>query len=177
MLEGTDLDVTLARVGILRERLVDQGPMFTRRTDSLGRFYFVNNPAAALSMMGAAQHHYGRGDRVRSDDRAGGAARVRPAQPGRWGSICRFRQVHLSIAPAAAQPAREQHHFYTPAAPRLGSQDWQVRFVKGGAVLPPPRTISRLASWTMYHADSTRKELLRHGPLFRHLPGACCRPR
>ena len=156
VLQGSDLEATLARVGILRERLVDQGLMFTRRTDSLGRFYFVNNRSGRafdgwvpLNTTAAAATVF--------DPMTGrrGAARVRHAEPG-------VLEVYLQIPAGAslivagdAQPVREPHHFYTPAAvPVAVEGPWQVRFVKGGAVLPAPRTIERLASWTMFEGDA-----------------------
>ena len=155
MLQGSDLEATLARVGILRERLVDQGLMFTRRTDSLGRFYFVNNRSTRafdgwvpLNTTAAAATVF--------DPMTGrrGAAHVRPAESGALEVYLQIPAGASLIVAGASQPAREPHHFYTSAgAPVAVEGPWQVRFVKGGAVLPAPRTIAGLASWTMFEGD------------------------
>ena len=43
ILRGDDLARVLARAGVRRERMVDQGLQFARRVDARGRFYFVSN--------------------------------------------------------------------------------------------------------------------------------------
>ena len=159
MLQGSDLEATLARVGILRERLVDQGLMFTRRTDSLGRFYLVNNRGGRafdgwvpLNTTAAAATVF--------DPMTGrrGAARVRHAEPGGLEVYLQIPAGASLIVAGATQPAPEQHHFYTPAGvPVAVGGPWQVRFVKGGPVLPAHRSIARLASWTTFEGDEHAK--------------------
>ena len=179
VLQGSDLEATLARVGILRERLVDQGLMFTRRTDSLGRFYLVNNRGGRafdgwvpLNTTAAAATVF--------DPMTGrrGAARVRHAEPGVLEVYLQIPAGASLIVAGATQPAPEQHHFYTPAGvPVAVGGPWQVRFVKGGDLLPGSSLHRTARFMDDVRGRRAREKFLRHGVLFRHLHGASCRPR
>ena len=43
VLQGSDLNRLLARANVQREPMVDQGLQFARRTDAMGRVYFISN--------------------------------------------------------------------------------------------------------------------------------------
>ena len=178
VLQGSDLEATLARVGILRERLVDQGLMFTRRTDSLGRFYFVNNRSGRafdgwvpLNTTAAAATVF--------DPMTGrrGAAHVRHAEPGALEVYLQIPAGASLIVAGAAQPAREPHHFYTAAGVAGCGRRTLAGAVRQGWRRPSRSSDHRTARFMDdVRGRRAREELLRHGVLFRHLPGAC-RPR
>ena len=53
VLQGRDLGRLLARANVQREPMVDRGLQFARRTDAMGRVYFVSNRATARSRAGS----------------------------------------------------------------------------------------------------------------------------
>jgi hypothetical protein len=155
VLRGDDVARVLARAGIRRERMVDQGLRFARRADARGRFYFVSNPgeraidgwvpieidAAAIQIFSPM------------DGRSGNAL-VRGAAGG--------REAYLQIPPggslvvaASATPARERFESYRAAgSPVAIAGPWTLRFLKGGPALPSERSIDRLLSWTTLGEDA-----------------------
>jgi hypothetical protein len=71
--------------------------------------------------------------------------------------------VYLQIPPGdsvivTVDPAREgdSYTFYKEdGAARTLEANWDVRFVEGGPVLPAPRTIDRLVSWTAFDGEES----------------------
>lgn len=158
LLRGGDLERLLARAGVNREPMADQGLQFARRRDENGRIYFVSNPGAAaidgwvpLDLQAAAITVF---DPVRGT-KGSGRARRTPA-----GTL----DVYLQIPPGgslllAAAPVRDSrpHEVYKPAGdPVALTGSWTVRFVKGGPELPANRTIDRLTSWTRFDEAARR---------------------
>jgi hypothetical protein len=158
LLRGDDLDRTLARAGVAREPMVDQGLLFARRADARGRFYFINNrsdraiegwvpigiESPAVSIFDPMHGRSGRGRLRRTDT---GLPEVYLQIPA-GGSL---------IVASARQPAATSYDFYTPAgAPVTIGGPWSVRFIKGGPSLPAARRVDSLQSWTAFGGDEVR---------------------
>jgi hypothetical protein len=149
---STELEAALTRAGVGRERLVDQELMFTRRTDARGRFYFINN---------RGEHDF---DGWVPLTTARQAAVVLDAMTGRSGVAQVRRSDGATLEVYLQIPAGESlivvptawrddafFEFYRDAGPpQPAGATWSVRFLEGGPVLPAPRTIDRLDSWTAF---------------------------
>jgi hypothetical protein len=130
--------------------MVDRGLRFHRRSDALGRVYFVSNPGDQ-PFDGWVPVATGSARLMLFDPMHGrhGNASVRATPEG-------GREVYLQIAAAgslivAATPSPspdvyESFRAAGEAVPVTGR--WGVRFIKGGPSLPSPRTMDRLVSWT-----------------------------
>ena len=151
----SDLETAVQSAGIGRERLVDLGLAFVRRTDAQGRFYFINN-RTGRAVDGWVPLQTTRRGAVIFDPMTGrrGAADVK----WRGGATL---EVYLQLQPGdsvivavTAAPAGDPYTFYKEdGAARNLEANWNVRFVKGGPVLPAARTIDRLVSWTAFEGD------------------------
>ena len=159
VLQGKDLATLLERGGVSRERMVDQGLQFARRVDTLGRVYFVSNPgsqpidgwvpldvrAGAVTVLDPM--HGARGD-----------GRVRRAGAGTLEIYLQIPAGGSLILAASATSLRERYQTYEPAGgPQAIGGPWKVRFVSGGPVLPPERTLDRLMSWTGFGGEDERR--------------------
>jgi alpha-L-rhamnosidase len=155
VLQGDDLEITLTRAGVARERLVDHGLLFARRIDARGRFYFVSNRTDRV-VEGWIPLHSAAAAAMVFDPMNGrrGGAHVRRSEPGTLEVYLQIPQGGSLILAEAARAARERHDFYTTAgAPATVEATWSVRFLKGGPALPAARTIDRLISWTAFEGD------------------------
>jgi hypothetical protein len=158
VLQADDLEHALARAGVAREPMVDQGLLFARRADAQGRFYFISNRSdraidgwVPFDMKAAAAMVFDPMDGRR------GSARVRRSDRGPLEVYLQIPAGTSLIVAAAPGPLVEPFEFYaadgTPAA--IGGP-WALRFVKGGPVLPSPRTMERLQSWTMSGGEEVK---------------------
>ena len=158
VLQGDDLESLLARARVSRERLVDTGLQFVRRTDGGRRIYFLANVsgrdvdgwlplAGATSAVVLFDPMRGTRSTVRSRRAADGAGEIRLQLPA----------GESLIVVVGADASAETHRVYAAAGePSPVSGPWTVRFVSGGPTLPPERTVERLASWTTFGGDEVR---------------------
>jgi hypothetical protein len=159
ILRGDDLDALLARAGVAREPLVDNGLDFVRRNYQSGRVYFIANRTKA-SYRGW----------VPLRDRATVAAIFDPMTGSRGDARIRRSTddglgVYLSLGPAETVIVRtggarigEDFVFGEPGgAPIEIAGPWKVRFDRGGPSLPPEREVRQLASWTTFGGDDVRQ--------------------
>lgn len=152
LLLGDELERLLERAGVPRERLVDHGLQFVRRTHENGRVYFLLNrgetalagwvplatDAAASAMFDPMSGRAGVGLTRRSA--AGGTEVYVQLAPG---GTC----VVKTLAPGPASgPAFEFWRGAGETHPLTGS--WTLRFVSGGPNLPAARDVRELGSWT-----------------------------
>jgi hypothetical protein len=149
ILQGGDLLRLLARAGVERERMVDQGLQFARRADAMGRVYFISNPGER-AIDGWVPLDSRAETIVALDPMTGRQGRIAPRTTGVT------REVYLQIPPGgsiilaeSSSPVKGTLNAYRAAGdstPVAGP--WTVQFVKGGPSLPPKRALDRLASWT-----------------------------
>ncbi len=155
VLQGADPGRLLARANVAREPMVDRGLQFTRRTDTMGRVYFISNP----------------GDRAVDDwvpiDSRAQVLMAFDAMNGRQGRLnaranATTREVYLQIPAGgslivAESPATGRDTFDAFRAagePIAVGGSWTVEFLKGGPRLPARQTVDRLASWTTFGRDA-----------------------
>ena len=159
----------LARAGIRRERMVEQGLQFARRVDRRGRFYFVSNPGdKAIDGWVPVRERRTLDPDLRSDDRQ---ARKRPGSAARRADarcISRCRPADRSWSPRlprrranVSQSVRAVGESVPIAGP------WTLRFVKGG-----PSVAARADDRSPDIVDGLRRgrgQLLRYCELHRDL--------
>ncbi|SHE59249.1 alpha-L-rhamnosidase [Cnuella takakiae] len=147
---GKDLNNLMSAGSIRKEELAEQGLQFVRRANSDGHTYFINNrkdqvfegwvplavKAASVALFDAATGNKG-------------LARTR-IEGGKL-------QVWLQLLPHASTLIRTFNKTQAdkpfPYIEQLGEAPvritrWEVSFMSGGPVLPPPFTTTTLRSWT-----------------------------
>jgi hypothetical protein len=157
--EGADIELLLARVGVAREALVDRGLEFTRRKYGPGRAYFVVNSSEREI-----------DDWIRFDDPSSTAVAFDP-MTGRRGDLAARRSpsgrlevqlvlprgASLIVATAASPAGTPAPFFQLNGPPRVLSGPWQVAFTAGGPELPAERAVESLGSWTTWGSDDLRR--------------------
>jgi hypothetical protein len=159
VLRGSDLARLLERARVSREPLVDQGLQFARRIDNLGRIYFVSNPTGK-PVDGWVPLDLPTGTVTVMEPMHGarGNGRVRRATGGLLEIYLQIPAGESLLLATSSSPLREQSAPYEPVGtPQKIDGAWRVRFVTGGPVLPPERTIDRLTSWTEFGGDDERR--------------------
>jgi hypothetical protein len=154
-----DLETTLTRAGVGRERLVDRGLSFARRTDSRGRFYFINN-RGERGFEGWVPLTTTRNAAIVLDAMTGrsGTAHARRADGATLEVYLQIPAAESLIVVATARGDEAVFGFYEDAgSPGRVDASWSVRFTKGGPSLPAPRTIDRLVSWTAFDTSDDVK--------------------
>ncbi len=159
ILLGSDLDQLLSFAGIEREPMADENIMFTRRINSTGSYYFINN----------------RGDKLFEgwlplQAKAPAAAIFNPATDksgiaksrlNKKGSI----EIFIRLAPGESMiistlnkpVSGKPYPFYNPvSATKEIAGIWKVDFIEGGPVLPPSQETDKLTSWTDFGGDDVR---------------------
>jgi hypothetical protein len=155
VIQAGDVDAALPRAGVVRERLVDLGLMFARRTDPEGRFYFVSN-RSGRAVDGWIPLNIAAPAAVLFDPMSGrkGSARVRRSNAGSLEVYLDLPVDGSMIIASAARATRDEYPVFRPAGPAVAiGGPWTVRFVKGGPDIPALRTIASLTSWTAFEGD------------------------
>jgi hypothetical protein len=160
---GTDLAALLAKAGVQRERMTEQGLAFIRRRDAGSTTYFVVNrgerridglvpfsvPAQGVLLFDPMRRLSGQVLFKQGLSNGVTSARLQ-LDPGQ--SIV----VRLTQKTVTAPNWTYQDEGGTPV-PVAG--DWRVEFIEGGPKLPAPlAAVSRLESWTEWPGD---REALR----------------
>ncbi len=152
ILIGDDLEPMLALAGVPREPCVDHGLEFIRRTCPQGYHYFLINPGEKSLDAWVPLAVDARSAAIL--DPMTGAAGVAAVRRSSGGSS----EVYLQLAPGQScilrvfsqrQAEGPAWKYLQPAgtARRIAGA-WQVAFLEGGPVLPRPRTVKQLTSWT-----------------------------
>jgi hypothetical protein len=161
-LVGADIELLLTKTGVPRESLVDQaGLLFVRRGFAGGRHYFIANrgeqslsgwvtlatKAASVAIMDAMTGRGGIGTMRQNGD--GSAQVYLQLQPGesvilRAFAEGKFKEPAWVYWQAAGQPVEL-------------TGTWQVSFLAGGPVLPPPCEATKLTSWTDLGGEEARR--------------------
>jgi hypothetical protein len=161
VLLGDDLEPLLARAGVKREAMVDQGLQFVRRSrGAAGRYYFIANwgesqmdgwvplqVKAASAAIFDPMHGRSGFARLRASG-AGGVEVYLQLAPGQSCIVETFDAVVRGILYAYFKPAGPPHEI---------TGAWTVKFVAGGPELPPDATITSLSSWTGWGGDAVKK--------------------
>jgi hypothetical protein len=155
VLQGSDLDRLLARANVQREPMVDQGLQFARRTDAMGRVYFISN-ATDRALEGWVPLDVRSDTIVAFDPMTGRRGRL----PSRASGT--MREVFLQLpagsslivteSPGSVREMFDAHR--VAGAPVDVAGRWTVRFLKGGPNLPPGRKVDRLVSWTTFGQEA-----------------------
>ncbi len=151
VLQGSDLNRLLARANVQREPMVDQGLQFARRTDAMGRVYFISN-ASDRTLEGWVPLDVRSDAIVAFDPMTGRRGRL----PARTSGTMREVSLQLPAGSSlivAESPGSVRETFDThraAGAPVDVAGPWTVRFLKGGPNLPSSQKIDRLVSWTTF---------------------------
>jgi hypothetical protein len=153
-----ELEASLARVGVVRESLVDhEGLFYIRRVANGSRDYFIANrsekavngwiplarPASAVVLMDAMNGRVGTGA-IRSTKIS--AEVYLQLEPGE--SII-VRALATQPVSGSAWP-----YWQSGAVGPTVSGEWRVEFVSGGPTLPPTFTATSPGSWTKAGGDA-----------------------
>ncbi|GAC1593029.1 MAG: hypothetical protein NVS3B25_14360 [Hymenobacter sp.] len=160
VLLGDDVPRLLARAGVKRETLVDNGLQFLRRRHAGGHTYFLANWgekawAGWVPLQTAAKSAALYNPMTEQT----GLAAVRASAQG-------TPEVYVQLAPgetcildtsegAATGPAYP--YLTLVAAPQPLSGPWELAFVSGGPELPAKLQTRELASWTLLAGEAGRK--------------------
>ena len=155
VLQGSDLNRLLARANVQREPMVDQGLQFARRTDAMGRVYFISN-ASDRTLEGWVPLDVRSDAIVAFDPMTGRRGRL----PARTSGTMREVSLQLPAGSSlivAESPGSVRETFDThraAGAPVDVAGPWTVRFLKGGPNLPPGQKVDRLVSWTTFGQEA-----------------------
>jgi hypothetical protein len=158
VLQGDDLPRLLARAGVAREPMVDDGLAFSRRADERGRIYFISN-SRDVPVDGWVPLVADAGRAVSVFDPMTG--RTGSAEARRSASSSNIEEVRLQIPPggslivtSSAQALPAKYETYRVAGTPIGiGGPWHVQFVTGGPSLPAARSIEHLVSWTSFNGS------------------------
>jgi hypothetical protein len=139
--------------------MVDLGLHFARRMDAVGRIYFVSNPTdKPVDGWVPLDVPTGTVTVMEPMHGARGNGRVRRTAAGILEISLQIPSGESLLLATSSSSLREPYETYEPAgAPEKIDGPWHVRFVSGGPVLPPERTIDRLTSWTGFGGDDERR--------------------
>ena len=161
-LVGADVELLLTKAGVARESLVDHlGLLFIRRSFEGGGHYFIANrseqplngwvtlatKAASVAIMDAMTGRAGIGAmRQNGDGTAQVYLQLRPGE-----------SVILRVFAERKVNERAWVYWLPAGQPAELTGSWQVSFITGGPVLPPPFETPRLASWTELGGEEARR--------------------
>ncbi|MBF9221157.1 glycosyl hydrolase [Hymenobacter ruricola] len=160
VLLGPDVDQLLAKAGVRRETLVDNGLQFIRRGRAGGHTYFLANwgdqPVAAWVPLATAAKSAALYNPMTEQN---GLAAVRATAQG-------TPEVYVQLAPgetclldtneaAATGPGYPYHTL--AAAPQPLAAPWDLSFLMGGPELPAKQQVRDLASWTTLAGEAGQK--------------------
>ncbi len=158
VLRADDLEPALARAGIVRESMVDQGLSFARRVDYDGRFYFISN-RSDRPVVGEVPVQLGGSGVIIFDPwhARHGNARVTRSTDGVPQVYMQLASGESLIVAESRRPARDPFVFRVRTAEgETLAGPWSIRFVKGGPTLPAQRTLDRLQSWTAFAGEDVK---------------------
>jgi hypothetical protein len=156
---GDELEPLLARAGVRREAMVDQGLHFTRRALADGHAYLIINQGKT-AVDGWVPIESGAASAAIFDPMQGatGYAALRAPAAGRT-------QVYLQIAPGESRIVRtydarrtgDSYPYLRPVgAPVPVTGQWTLKFLTGGPTLPAQATATKLGSWTDLPGDAVK---------------------
>ncbi len=149
VLQGTDLTRLLARAKVQRETMVDQALQFARRSDAMGRVYFISNPGDR-ALDGWIPLDVRADTIVAFDPMTGRRGRLRSRTSGTMREVSLQLPAGSSLIVAESPgTVRETFDAYRAAGDPVGVDGpWNIRFARGGPNLPKGQRIDRLVSWT-----------------------------
>lgn len=159
ILSGNDLESLLSFARIRREKMADNGIMFTRRVNESGTIYFVANQGEkqydGWLPLGVNASSTGLFNPV--TDRFG-MTEIRPKSSGETEVFLRLSPGETMIIEAFNKIiSGRPYQFYDKL--NAGSEikgNWKIEFVTGGPVLPDPAQTEKLASWTMLGGEDVK---------------------
>jgi hypothetical protein len=155
VLQGSDLKRLLARAKVPREPMVDQGLQFARRTDVMGRVYFISNTSDS-ALEGWVPLDVRSDTIVGFDPMTSRRGRLRARTSGTMREV--FLQLlagsSLIVAESPGSIGDTFDAYRVAGAPVDVAGPWIVRFLKGGPRLPSSQVVDRLVSWTTFGEDA-----------------------
>ena len=154
-----NLDALLNAGNVRQERLAEKGLSFTRRTNSEGTVYFLDNRNdkavnewIPLATKAASVFFF---NPLSGDIRAAQSKQ----RPDGHIDVRVQLQPHESMLVQTYTTAKKgtPYRYVTPAsspAPLAGN--WTVQFMEGGPVMPPKATLEKLGSWTDLDGDAVK---------------------
>ena len=157
ILQGSDLNRLLARANVQREPMVDQGLQFARRTDAMGRVYFISN-ASDRALDGWVPLDVRSDAIVAFDPMTGRRGRLRARTSGTMREVSLQLPAGSSLIVAESPGTgsmRDTFDTHRVAGEPVGvAGPWTVRFLKGGPTLPSRQVVDRLVSWTTFGQEA-----------------------
>ena len=156
ILLGNELEKMLSYVGVLREKLVDTGLEFVRRTTPEANYYFVSNWSGKEVRQWIPINTTAENVLI-LDPMSGkeGLAQTRNISEDQWEvrlAIQHGASLILKTTPPTAMPKWEYYQQEEIIHPL--TQNWTVSFVEGGPVLPSTFQVEKIAFWTDQQDES-----------------------
>ncbi|MFC5411244.1 glycosyl hydrolase [Larkinella bovis] len=158
-LVGKDVDDLLMTAGVKREKLVDSGLQFVRRSHAKGQYYFIANWGEKAVDGWVPLQTTGKAVALYSPmTEKLGMANFRTTADG--------GEVYLQLAPGescvletfAAAVSGPAYAYWKPAAKAQEIKGtWTINFVDGGPQLPTKKETDRLGSWTDLDGQEVKK--------------------
>ena len=174
---SNDLDALLNAANVRQERLTEKGLSFTRRTNSEGTVYFLNNRTdkalnewVPLATKAASVFFF---DPLSGNIRAAQWKQ----QPDGQLSVRMQLQPYESMLVQTYATAKKgtPYQYTTPAGPTTSlTGNWTVQFLEGGPTLPPTATIKKVSSWTDLDGDAVKNfsGMARYSTMFAKPAGS-----
>ncbi len=157
---GSDLDQLLSYAGIKRESMVDCGLQYIRRKYEHGYYYFiVNKGNEAIDTWVSFSRPVQSIAIFNPVNGEAGIAAVRTTEE-------ELPEAYLQLSPGESCIIKtfdtfvngKPYDYFKPSEPgREIAGAWEVRFVKGGPVLPANITTEELRSWTQFEGEDVKK--------------------
>jgi hypothetical protein len=159
ILMGNNLDQLLSFAGIKRETMADSKISFVRRETKTGFTYFLNNSSdkpfngwlpiqaktSSAALFNPMTEQFGI---AKTRQSAGGATEV-------YTRLSPGESLILSIYNSETH-GKPYNFFDQASSPSELAGSWKVSFLEGGPVLPAPKEITKLGSWTLFGGDDVK---------------------
>jgi hypothetical protein len=156
---GDDLDEMLSFIGIKREKMVDCGLQFIRRTDEQGFYYFILNQGNdTINRWISVRDEFQSAALFNPSDGSNGLAAIREGLEG-------LNEVYLQLMPGESVILKTfqkeiegpQYKYYAKAGfVKEIHGPWKLSFISGGPELPKKQTFKKLVSWTDLKGESVK---------------------
>ncbi|MDB5210328.1 MAG: glycoside hydrolase family 2 protein, partial [Sediminibacterium sp.] len=157
-LVGDDLGELLDAAKTGRETMVDKGLQYARRSSANGHCYFISNPGRSTInewiTLESAEKNILLFDPMRLEN---GTAKTR-TENGKTQVLIYLDAGESCILQTSRESVKsETNPYHIPAGKaEVMNGKWQLTFLTGGPVLPPPASLNTLGSWTELGNDDVK---------------------
>ncbi len=155
------VEPALVAASLSREAMTDSGMIFIRRSDGGRHHYFISNrsgkafdgwlpiatQANSAVIMDPMTGRTGAGALRRVESQTQVYVQLQP------GESLILRLLAASETKAVSNEA-SWNYWQTTGKPAAISGQWRVEFIQGGPVLPKPREVTQLASWSSFDGEN-----------------------